>query len=257
MSTDPVSPDPWSRLRGLTAARIGLPRSGASLATAPLLALRYAQAQARDAVHAALDMAALAEAAGPLLVVDSAARDRTEYLLRPDLGRRLAPGTVLPQGKHDLAVVLADGLSARAVQDHAPAVLAALRPLLAGWRVAPLVAVRQGRVAVGDAVAAALGAGAALMLIGERPGLSAPDSLGAYLTWAPHPGTTDAGRNCLSNIRPAGMPPAAAAVKIAWLLGAMRARGTSGVALKDEAPEGGRLDTGPMLVLSDNATKAG
>ncbi len=251
-----MSTDPWARLRGLTAARIGLPRSGASLATAPLLALRFAQAQARDAVHTALDMAALAEAAGPLLVVDSAAQDRTEYLLRPDLGRLLAPGTVLPHGTHDLAVVLADGLSARAVQDHAPAVLAALHPLLAGWRVAPLVAVRQGRVAIGDAVAAALGAASVLVLIGERPGLSAPDSLGAYLTWAPHHGTNDAGRNCLSNIRPAGLPPAAAAAKIAWLLGAMRARGASGVALKDEAPDRG-LDTEPLLVLSDDATKVG
>ncbi len=133
-------------------------------------------------------------------------------------------------------MVLADGLSARAVQDHAPPLLAALLPLLAGWRMAPLVAVRHGRVAVGDAVAAAVGAAAVLVLIGERPGLSAPDSLGAYLTWRPGAGTTDAGRNCVSNIRPAGLPPAAAAGKIAWLLGAMRARGVSGVALKDDAP---------------------
>ena len=251
--------DPWARLRGLTAARIGLPSSGASLATPAMLALRSAQALARDAVHAALDPAALERAAGPLLVVDSAARDRAEYLLRPDLGRRLAAGTALPRGDHDLALVLADGLSARAVQDHAPGVLAALRPLLAGWRLGPLVVVRQGRVAAGDAVAQALGAAAVLVLIGERPGLSAPDSLSAYITWAPQPGTTDAARNCVSNIRPAGLPAAAAAAKIAWLLQAMRAGGYSGVALKDDAPinHGVALDTRPLGALSDNATSVG
>ena len=229
--------DPWLRLRGLTAARIGLARSGASLATAPLLALRLAHARARDAVHAVLDMDALAAACGPLLRVDSAARDRAEYLLRPDLGRALAPGAVLPHGDYDLALVLADGLSARAVQDHAPPVLAALRPLLGGWRVAPLVVVRGGRVAAGDAVAAALGAAAVVVLIGERPGLSAPDSLGAYLTWRPGPAATDADRNCVSNIRPAGLPPTEAAGRIAWLLDSMRARGASGVMLKDDAPD--------------------
>ena len=250
-----MTTDPWQRLRGLTAARIGLPRSGASLATAALLDLRFAQAQARDAVHQALDIAALERAVGPLLAVDSAARDRVEYLLRPDLGRRLAPEAVLPRGAHELAIVLADGLSARAVQDHAPAVLHALLPLLAAWRVGPLVAVRQGRVAVGDGVAAALGATSVLVLIGERPGLSAPDSLGAYLTWQPNPATTDANRNCVSNIRPAGLAPAAAAGRIGWLLGAMRSRGLSGIALKDETgPES--LDSAASYVLSDEASKS-
>ena len=226
--------DPWHRLRPLTAARIGLASAGGSLATAPLLALRLAHARARDAVHAALDADALAAAVGPLLVVDSAAPDRGTFLLRPDLGRQLASGTTLPRGEHDLTVVLADGLSARAVQDHAPAVVAALLPLLAGWRVAPIIMARQGRVALGDAVASAMGAAAVLVLIGERPGLSAHDSLGAYLTWRPGPATTDADRNCVSNIRPAGFAPDAAAMKIAWLLQAMRARGRSGVVLKDE-----------------------
>ena len=229
--------DPWQRLRPLTAARIGLASTGSALATAPLLALRLAHARARDAVHAELDTAALAATLGPLLLVDSAAPDRGTFLLRPDLGRTLAAGTALPRGEHELAVVLADGLSARAVQDHAPPLLAALLPSLAGWRIGPLVVVRQGRVAVGDAVANAIGAGAVLMLIGERPGLSAPDSLGAYLTWRPSAATTDADRNCVSNIRPAGFAPAAAAEKIAWLLQAMRGRAVSGVALKDEAPE--------------------
>ncbi len=229
--------DPWHRLRGLTAARIGLAATGGSLATQPLLALRLAHARARDAVHATLDTDALARAVGPLLVVDSAAVDRPTYLLRPDLGRQLAPGTALPPGEHDLAVVLADGLSAQAVQDHGPLVLQALLPLLTGWRVAPVVAARQGRVALADVVARALGARAVLVLIGERPGLSAPDSLGAYLTWQPTPTTTDAERNCVSNIRPAGLVPHEAAAKIAWLLEAMRQRGVSGVALKDDAPE--------------------
>ena len=256
-----MSSDPWQRLRGLTAARIGLARSGASLATTPLLAFRLAHAQARDAVHAELDVDALRAELGELLLVHSAARDRTEYLLRPDLGRHLADHTALPRGDYDLAVVLADGLSARAVQDHAPAVVAALRPMLEGWRIAPLVAVQQGRVAAGDAVAVAVGASAVVVLIGERPGLSAPDSLGAYLTWRPQPGTTDAARNCVSNIRPAGLLPGSAAAKIAWLLGAMRSRGLSGVALKDDAPDESRrldgpsnhgvLDTEPPLPLTD------
>ncbi len=242
--------DPWQRLRGLTAARIGLARSGASLGTGPMLAMRLAHARARDAVQAALDVAALEQACGPLLVVRSAARDRAEYLLRPDLGRMLAPGTTLPQGEHHLAIVLADGLSARAVQDHAPPVLAALRPLLGAWRLGPLVVVQGGRVAAGDAVAAGLGAAAVLVLVGERPGLSAPDSLGAYLTWRPGPRTTDADRNCVSNIRPAGLPPADAACKLAWLLERMRAQGGSGVALKDEAP-------GPGTLLAPGGTTEG
>jgi ethanolamine ammonia-lyase small subunit len=146
------------------------------------------------------------------------------------------------------------------VQDHAPALLAAIRPLLQDWRIAPLVAVRQGRVAAGDAVAMAVGAESVVVLIGERPGLSAPDSLGAYLTWRPRADTTDAARNCVSNIRPAGLPPALAAAKITWLLGAMRARGVSGIALKDDAPDIQRvgdgsnremLDTTPPFLFTD------
>jgi ethanolamine ammonia-lyase small subunit len=175
----------------------------------------------------------------PALPVASAADDRERYLMRPDLGRRLAAGadTVLARhaGDFDLAVVIADGLSARAVQAHAAPVLAALLPRLAGWRLGPLVIVHHGRVAVGDAVATALGAQAVAILIGERPGLSAPDSMGAYLTWKPGPHTTDAERNCISNIRPDGMGYAEAARKIADLLGAMRAQRLSGVRLKDAA----------------------
>jgi ethanolamine ammonia-lyase small subunit len=235
----------WSRLRVLTAARIGLARSGGSLSTTPLLEFRFAHALARDAVHAALDETRLAgDATGlglPVLTINSAAADRRTYLMRPDLGRRLGPQAeavlATAAGPYDLAFALVDGLSARAVQDHAVPLLAAALPAFRaeGWRIAPLVIVRQGRVAIGDAIAAALGAGAVAVLIGERPGLSAPDSLGAYLTWRPRPDSTDADRNCISNIRPEGIGAAEAAFKLVFLLRAMRARGVSGVGLKDES----------------------
>ncbi|HSU07476.1 MAG TPA: ethanolamine ammonia-lyase subunit EutC [Acetobacteraceae bacterium] len=244
-------PDVWAAARSLTPARIGLRRAGASLATAPSLAFRLAHARARDAVHAELDVDRLTGdlSAIPLqrapVVVDSAARDRQTYLLRPDLGRRLSPDTEahLLTCDCDLAVVVADGLSARAAQTHAAPLLAVLIPMLQAesWAIAPLAIVRNGRVAIGDAIAARLGAAGVLVLIGERPGLSAPDSLGAYLTWGAGPQTTDANRNCLSNIRPEGMPSAEAARRIALLLGRMRQTGYSGVALKDEAEVPPRL----------------
>jgi ethanolamine ammonia-lyase small subunit len=235
----------WARLRRLTAARIGLQRSGASLATGPLLELWLAHARARDAVHAQLDeerlRAGLAALGAPVLTVSSAVRDRAQYLMRPDLGRQLAPGceAVLADhagNGHDLALIITDGLSARAVERHASPLLAELLPQLQadGWRIAPLVIVRQGRVAIGDAAARLLRARMVVILIGERPGLSAPDSMGAYLTWQPGPHTTDANRNCISNIRPEGIDPRDAAFKVMHLLRAMRARQTSGVALKDE-----------------------
>ena len=188
-----------------------------------------------DAVETPLDTERLAADVGGALCVDSAAPDRRTYKLRPDLGRVLAGDAVLPAVTADLAVVIADGLSALAVQSHAAPLLSALRPLLPGWVLAPVVIVRQGRVAVGDAVALRMGVGAVLVLIGERPGLSAADSMGAYLTWRPGPRTHDADRNCVSNIRAEGLPPLQAARRVAWLLAAMRARGASGVALKDEA----------------------
>ena len=235
--------EPWAELRELTAARIALPRSGASLATAPLLDLRLAHARARDAVHAALDEARLigelALLGLPVLAVASAATDRSHYLMRPDLGRRLggdyAARLVDSAGSgHDLAFVIADGLSARAVETHTRPLLDAALPRLAGWRIAPLVVVRQGRVGIGDEVARALRADIAVVLIGERPGLSASDSMGAYLTFRPTPRTTDAERNCISNIRPEGLAYAEAAVTLTHLLRAMRARQISGVRLKDD-----------------------
>jgi ethanolamine ammonia-lyase small subunit len=245
MTNRPAPHDPWSALRVLTSARIGLARTGASLATAPLLDLRLAEARARDAVHEPLDVARLADdlaALGrPVLTVASAAQDRQSYLMRPDLGRRLAPGAdaaLAPHaGRYDVAIVVADGLSARAVQTHAPRLLALVLPRLdcERWRATPIVIVRHGRVAIGDAIAAVLGAACIAMLIGERPGLSAPDSMGAYLTWQPGPATTDADRNCISNIRPEGVNYAEAAQKLTQLLRAMRTRRLSGVRLKDEA----------------------
>jgi ethanolamine ammonia-lyase small subunit len=245
--TESAIDDPaWSSLRSLTTARIGLARSGASLATAPLLEFRLAHARARDAVHARLDDASLRAGLVPLglpvLTLNSAVRDRAEYLMRPDLGRQLAADEEPKLGEHvdagfDLALVVTDGLSARAVESHAPPLLTALVPELhkSGWRIAPLTIVRLGRVAVGDAVAQLLTARMVAVLIGERPGLSSPDSMGAYLTWQPGPQTTDANRNCISNIRPEGIDPVDAASKVMQLLRAMRSRESSGVALKDES----------------------
>jgi ethanolamine ammonia-lyase small subunit len=243
----PVSGDDglWADLRRLTAARIGLARSGASLATGPLLGFKLDHARARDAVHEPLDEARLlADLAGldtMVLSVASGAADRREFLMRPDLGRRLAQGadsTLTPHAtEYDVVFVIADGLSARAVQSHAAPVLKAVMPMLDknGWRVAPLVVVRHGRVAIGDAIAALLRAQSVAMLIGERPGLTAPDSMGAYLTWQPGPRTTDADRNCISNIRPDGISYSDAGFKIAHLLRAMRDRRISGVQLKDDS----------------------
>ena len=207
--------------------------------------MQLAHARARDAVHEPFDEARLiAELAGlrlPVLAVASAAEDRQQYLMRPDLGRRLVAGseaTFAPHADgHDVVFVITDGLSARATQMHAEPVLAGVLPALRaeGWRVAPLVVVRHGRVAVGDAIASALSADCVVVLVGERPGLSAPDSMGAYLTWQPRPQTTDADRNCISNIRPEGIGYADAAFKLAHMLRAMRTRRLSGLQLKDNS----------------------
>ena len=229
--------DPWDALRAATRARVALGRAGDGLPTARELEFRAAHAAARDAVHAPLDAGAVRVAlGGDLLEVHSAAPDRATYLQRPDLGRRLAAGTSLPRADADLAVVIADGLSPRAVHEHAAGVTAALLERLPGWSVSPVVAAHQARVALGDEIGAALGVRAVVVLIGERPGLSAADSLGAYLTWEPRPGRVDAERNCVSNIRPPhGLPYAQAAGTLAALLTAARQLGASGVALKDES----------------------
>lgn len=245
MSDDLTKQGPWADLRRLTAARIGLKRSGASLSTAPLLQFALAHAQARDAVHEALDEAKLAAELGalglPVLKVASVIADRQQYLMRPDLGRQLAAdadAVLAPHsGPYNVAFVVADGLSARAVQAHAVPVLREILPVLRkeDWRIAPLVIARHGRVAIGDEIAARVKADAVVVLIGERPGLSSPDSMGAYLTWQPHAATTDADRNCISNIRPEGIGYSDAAFKVVAILRAMKTRRLSGVMLKDES----------------------
>lgn len=237
--SDPVIANPWQALRQFTDARIALGRAGASLPTSAHLAFQLAHAQARDAVHLALDVPLLVQEIGqPCLLLHSAAADRTTYLQRPDLGRQLdaASRDVLMPGQHDLAFVIADGLSAHAIMQNAAPFLALVLAQAASenWSVAPLCIVEQGRVAIGDEIAERLGARMVVVLIGERPGLSAPDSMGLYLTWQPRTGLTDASRNCISNVRPAGLRYAEAAGKLHYLLAEAFRRRLSGVALKDE-----------------------
>ncbi|MFC7475500.1 ethanolamine ammonia-lyase subunit EutC [Dankookia sp. GCM10030260] len=238
------APVPWTELRRFTTARVALGRAGNGLPTAAHLDFQEAHAQARDAVHSSLDAAALDAALVPLglpvVRVASQAPDRRSYLLRPDLGRRLRAGDRdrLPAAPGAFLFVVADGLCATGVQRHAPTLIAAALPLLrrAGMEIAPVVVADQARVALGDEIGGAMGAAMVAMLIGERPGLTALDSLGLYLTFAPKPGRTDAERNCISNIRPGGLSPAQAAEKLAWLAGAALRLGETGVTLKDEQP---------------------
>lgn len=238
-------PRRWRDLRSFTDARVGLGRAGNGLPTTAHLDFQEAHAVARDAVFSALDVSALQAVLPGSIVVRSQAPDRRTYLLRPDLGRRLADAAplALHAGAWDIAFVVADGLCATGVQRHAPEVLSRVVPRLAaaGLAVAPVVIATQARVALGDPVGEALGARAVAVLIGERPGLSALDSMGIYLTWAPAPGRNDAERNCISNIRPRGLSYDDAAAKLLWLIGAMRTLGATGVALKDEMPEAARL----------------
>lgn len=242
-----VTGDPWTNLQSATPARIALGRAGGSLPTRELLDFKSAHAAARDAVHCAFDAERLAAEVRALdvevVVVDSAADDRHTYLQRPHLGRRLDERSryelqELPRPKtsFDLAIIVSDGLSALAVHRQAVPLLAVLLPRLRrhGWQLAPIVVARFGRVALQDEVGQVLGAELALMLIGERPGLGSPDSLGAYLVYGPRPGNTDANRNCVSNIRPEGLPHEAAAETIHYLLTEARTRRLSGVQLKDQ-----------------------
>jgi len=234
-------PQALSTLRRYTPARVALPSTGVSLATSEVLAFQLAHAQARDAVHVPLHLPSLAlrlqQEAGvsQTLQLTTSAPDRAQYLRNPGLGRKLsdASRTQLVHGAYDLAIIVADGLSALAVERHAVDTLAALLPMLAEWTLAPIVLLTQARVAVGDEIGEALGAKCSLVLIGERPGLSSADSLGAYLTWDPRVGKTDADRNCISNIRYGGLEPKAAAAKIFWYLQEAKRLGLSGTALKD------------------------
>ncbi len=251
--------DLWVRLSQLTPARIGLGRAGAGLPTREVLKFGLAHAQARDAVHTPLDTDAvtngIAELGFKTLTAASQAEDRAIYLRRPDLGRRLAPQSretlaYAASGSVDLALVVADGLSARAVHEGARPMLEAFKPLLdrAGWSLAPVVIATQARVALGDAIGQALKARAVVVLIGERPGLSSPDSLGLYLTFDPQPGRSDAERNCISNVRGAGLPFAGAAFKLNWLLREAFARRLTGVALKDDSDALATLDARETLI---------
>lgn len=245
--SEPIhSRDPWQRLAALTPARIGLGRAGSGLGTAETLRFALAHAQARDAVHAALDEAALTAELKALgldgIRVASRAAGRASYLLRPDLGRSLdGASRAALQAKAgagcDIALVVADGLSARAVATQAAGFLAAFLPLAQHhhWSLSPAVIVSQGRVAIGDEIGVVLGARLTLLLIGERPGLSSPDSLGLYITYAPRLERSDGERNCVSNIHGAGLSSTEAAARAAWLINAALARGQSGVALKDES----------------------
>ncbi|MET7692733.1 ethanolamine ammonia-lyase subunit EutC [Streptomyces sp. NPDC005483] len=239
----------WSALRQRTQARIGLGRAGSALPTRHRLELQAAHAAARDAVHSPFepDVIAAGLTGTPTVRVRSAAGDRLTYLQRPDLGRRLDPTdrAHLPTGDWDALFVVADGLSSRAVHEHAAAVVRATTARLGDWRIAPVVLAEQARVALGDEVAAAMGVAMVVVLIGERPGMSAADSLGAYLTYAPKPGvTTDADRNCLSNIRPPlGLSYEGAAGKLAGLMGRARELGLTGVGLKDESDHADVVDS--------------
>jgi ethanolamine ammonia-lyase small subunit len=231
----------WSALRRHTQARIGLGRSGSALPTRHRLELQSAHAAARDAVHSPFDPGAVAaQLLGMETVrVRSAAPDRLTYLQRPDLGRRLdaTDRAHLPVGEWDVVFVVADGLSSRAVHEHAAAVVRETVVRVPTFRIAPVILAEQARVALGDDIAAAIGASMVVVLVGERPGMSAADSLGAYLTYRPKPGvTTDADRNCLSNIRPPlGLTYEGAAGKLAGLMGRARELGLTGVGLKDES----------------------
>ena len=237
--------DPFARWRSVTPARIGLGRCGNALPTRALLEFQLAHAQARDAVHETFhpdtlvsQLAAAGLSPQAPFKVHSQAPDRHCYLQRPDLGRRLrvSDAEQLGAGHYELALVVADGLSAPAVHRHAVPLLQALWPKLPGWHIATPVIACQARVALGDEIAVRLGANLVAVLIGERPGLSSPDSLGVYLTWQPRPGRQDSERNCISNIRPpTGLSYEHAASRIAWLMHAARHQRLTGVGLKDSS----------------------
>ncbi|MFY7840087.1 MAG: ethanolamine ammonia-lyase subunit EutC [Lacibacter sp.] len=239
----PVEDDAWHALKQFTAARIALGRTGNAVPLKELLQFKLAHAHARDAVYAGLYVEELAEQLQrfnlPLYTVHSKVKDRNEYLLHPDLGRQLGDDSVqLLQSSsalYDVVLVIADGLSATAINRHALPLLKLLVPVLqqSGYSVAITIA-QQARVAIGDAIGFFIKAKLSLVLIGERPGLSAADSMGAYLTYNPAVGLTDESRNCISNIRPEGIDYAKAANKIHYLINVSFRLQYSGVTLKDD-----------------------
>jgi ethanolamine ammonia-lyase small subunit len=255
VSEKPLVPDPYAALRASTPARIGLGRSGDSLPTRVLLEHQLAHARARDSVHGAFDTEAIASALPlPSIRVQSQVSDGATYLRRPDLGRRLNAESRLKLAaeaeKPDLVFVVADGLSAGAVQNQAAALIAASLPGLAGLTIGPVVIARFGRVALGDEIGASFSARLCVLLVGERPGLSVADSLGVYLTHDPRPGRRDSERNCISNIHAnGGLSIAQAAATLCWLARAALERGETGVGLKDESP---RLPLAPPARAVEN-----
>jgi ethanolamine ammonia-lyase small subunit len=248
MSEPRAMPDPWDHLRRHTAARIALGRAGGSLPTKELLKFSYDHAQAQDAVHSELDFDRLQNdlATSGLLAVRVATMvsDRITYLQRPDLGcqldpescRSLQPICDANPGGFDVALIVADGLSALAAQSHAPGVVGALAPLLIqdGITIAPITMARYARVALQDQIGQLLRARTCVILLGERPGLGSPDSLGAYLVFNPRPGNTNAMRNCVSNIRPGGLSLDVAVQTLRYIIGESLRRHISGIELKDE-----------------------
>lgn len=258
MTDAPVTNSPWRDWRNATPARIALGRVGSGMPTDEVLRFGWSHALARDAIHAALDIdaleAALRRQHWEVVRARSRAGDRTTYLRRPDLGRRLDPHDAATlraasRGPADLCIVVGDGLSAVAVSRHAAALLDALRPLLVPQlTMAPIVIAQQARVALADEIAELMQARLAIILIGERPGLSSPDSLGVYLTHGPFRGRADADRNCISNVRSEGLSYASAAFKLAWLIGEALRRGVTGVTLKDDS------DGAPALQHATTAT---
>ena len=242
-----MSPAAREALRSYTPARLGLERSGVSLATRPLLDFQLAHARARDAVHAAIDVRMLCDELRrsdlTALALESKARDRGMYLRRPDLGRALSEDSaaLLRPGEYDVVFVIADGLSALAVERHAMRLMREILTLIGGWRLAPVCVVEQGRVAIGDAIGEALHAPLAVVLIGERPGLSSPDSLGVYITWEPRTGRKDSERNCISNVREEGLGYAAAANRLHYYMQESSRLHMTGLGLKDPAEDLARL----------------
>ncbi|SNY91302.1 Ethanolamine ammonia-lyase light chain [Cohaesibacter sp. ES.047] len=246
--SDLIELDPFRRFRDVTRARIGLGRTGDAIPTKAVLDFQLAHARARDAVHGQVDFAAMAARLAPLEVLElrSRAGDRMTYLSRPDLGRELDPASLenVSEGPFDVAFVIADGLSASAVEAHAEAVLKASLALLGDVSVAPIILAEQARVAFGDEAAEVLGARLVVVLVGERPGLTTPSSLGAYLTYGPRKGRLDSERNCISNIHDDGLSHEAAAHKIAWIVCEALRLKLTGVALKENSPEAGLLIDG-------------
>jgi ethanolamine ammonia-lyase small subunit len=266
MDKPPVDPqNPWLELRRLTPARIALGRTGTSMPTGAQLDFQFAHAQARDAVHLPFDHAGLgaqlAERGRESVLLHSAATDRNSYLQRPDLGRKLSDESAQtlrdyaqahPVGV-DLAIVVADGLSALAVHRHTLPFLERMEEQITaeGWSVSPVILVEQGRVAVADEIGERLGAKMVVILIGERPGLSSPDSLGLYFTYNPKIGLTDAYRNCISNVRLEGLSYGMAAHRLLYLMREACRRQLSGVNLKDEA-QVQTLETEPGAEMKSN-----